>query len=108
MSSLTWSPGNQPASRSSAEDIMSDHRSRVQLEENARAEKRQLDLADQRSSTKSPSMRIRTWEKVHALRLPPDPAHPILAVIALDTGLSLSEVQDEQRSRRGGAIPGSP
>jgi hypothetical protein len=36
---------------------------------------------------------------VHELRLPSDPAHPILDVIAVSTRLTLAEVRDEQRTR---------
>jgi len=38
-------------------------------------------------------------EKVHALRLPSDPEHPILDQIALATQLSLADIQAEQRIR---------
>ena len=64
-----------------------------------RAEKRRLELAEQRSADNPPSVRIRVWEKVHALRLPRDPEHPILYVVATGTGLTLAQVRDEQRTR---------
>jgi hypothetical protein len=44
------------------------------------------------------------WEKVHELRLPSDPAHPILDVIAVSTRLTLAEVQEEQRMRAARAV----
>ena len=68
-------------------------------EEYERAEKRRLDLAEQRSDLNPPDVRIRTWERIHALRLPSDPAHPILDVIAISTRLTLEEVREEQRAR---------
>ncbi len=44
--------------------------------------------------------------KVHALRLPTSPTHPVLQVIAAATDLTLKEVLDEQRQRiRPGAKP---
>jgi len=39
------------------------------------------------------------WEKVHQLRLPSNPTHPILDVIAVSTRLTLAEVREEQRAR---------
>ena len=64
-----------------------------------RAEKRRLDLAEQRSAVNPPDVRIRVWERVHELRLPRDPEHPILYVIAIGTGLTLAQVREEQRKR---------
>ena len=64
-----------------------------------RAETRSLEPAEQRSADHPPSVRIRVWEKVHALRLPRDPEHPILHVIAVGTGLTLAQIRDEQRTR---------
>ena len=68
-------------------------------EESERAEKRRQELAEQRSDLNPPAVRIRAWEKIHQLRLPSDPAHPILDVIAVSTRLTLAEVQEEQRTR---------
>ncbi|MBV9344247.1 MAG: hypothetical protein JO341_06605 [Gammaproteobacteria bacterium] len=72
---------------------------RLAHEEFERAEKRRLDLAEQRSDLNPPEVRIRTWERIHALRLPSDPAHPILDVIAVSTRLTLEDVRAEQRTR---------
>ena len=72
---------------------------RLAHEEFERAEKRRQELAEQRSELNSPDVRIRTWEKVHQLRLPSDPAHPILDVIAISTRLTLEQVREEQRTR---------
>jgi len=44
-------------------------------------------------------MRIRAWEKVHQLRMPSTPLHPVLEVIAAATQLSLADVQEEQQRR---------
>ena len=85
----------KPGSRSST----SDYRARLMREEHERAEKRRVELEDQRSSLNPPDQRIRTWEKVHGLRLPSDPNHPILDVVAIATRLTLAEVQEEQRRR---------
>jgi hypothetical protein len=75
------------------------HAERLALEELERAQRRRLELAEQRSDLNPPAVRIRAWEKVHALRLPGDPSHPVLDVIAIATGLTLAQVLDEQRAR---------
>ena len=72
---------------------------RLALEELERAEKRRQELAEQRSELNPPGVRIRTWERIHQLRMPSDPAHPILDVIAVSTRLTLEEVREEQRAR---------
>ena len=74
---------------------------RLAREEHERSEKRRQDLAEQCSNLNSPEVRIRTWERVHQLRMPSDPAHPILDVIAVSTRLTLEEVREEQRTRAG-------
>jgi len=68
-------------------------------EDQQRADERRHALAEQRSSINSPDVRIRVWEKLHALRMPGDPAHPIIAVIAIATGLTIAQVQEEQQAR---------
>ena len=72
---------------------------RIAREEYERAEKRRQELAEQRSELNPPEVRIRTWERIHQLRMPTDPAHPILDVIAVSTRLTLEEVREEQRMR---------
>src|SRR2546423_14359164 len=71
----------------------------ISLEEEERAQRRRIDLEEQRSNLNPPKVRIRAWEKVHGLRLPDDSTHPILEVIAGDTRLTLAEVQEEQQER---------
>jgi hypothetical protein len=83
-----------------ANDVLNDYRARLALAAEERAERRRLDLDEQRSSQNTPTVRIRAWEKVHGLRLPSDGAHAILAIIAADTGLSLTDVHAEQQIRR--------
>jgi hypothetical protein len=72
---------------------------RIAREEEERAEKRRLQLEEQRSTVNPPHLRIQAWEKVHALRLPRNPNHRILRIIATDTGLTLAQVREEQRAR---------
>jgi len=88
-----------PAGSATA-DIIREHRARIAVEAAERMEKRRTEQAEQRESSSTPEMRIRVWEKVHGLRLPLDTAHPIVAVVATETHLTLAEVQEEQRARR--------
>ncbi|HEX4389485.1 MAG TPA: hypothetical protein VH109_12745 [Steroidobacteraceae bacterium] len=80
-------------------ELIRTHAQRLAMEAEERAQRRLLDLAEQRSDLNPPDVRIRAWEKLHALRLPGDPSHPVLDVIAISTGLTLAQVQEEQRSR---------
>jgi hypothetical protein len=83
---------------------------RFAQEERERAEIRLRQLAEQRSDENPPEARIRTWERLHGLRLPSDPAHPILDVIAVSTRLTLAQVRDEQcarAARAAGKVAGS-
>jgi hypothetical protein len=99
MTSMSWLFESAAAPRSSAGEIIRDHRARIALEERERAERRRLELAEQQSDLSSPETRIRTWEKVHELRLPTDPDHPILDVIAVATRLTIEQVREEQDAR---------
>jgi hypothetical protein len=93
--------------RSSAGDIgsfnVADRRAAVQREAEERALQRQDALAAQRSPLNSPQERLRMWERLHSLSLPLNRAHKLVRVIAEQTDLTVSEVQDEQRRRAGGA-----
>ena len=80
-------------------DLNNDYRARRALEQEERAQRRRIDLEEQRSDLNPPKVRIRAWEKVHGLRMPADSAHPILEVIAGDTRLTLVEVREEQQAR---------
>jgi hypothetical protein len=82
-----------------AGDLIKSAAERLAHEEYERAEKRRQELAEMRSALNPPDVRIRTWERVHQLRLPSDPAHPVLDVIAVSTRLTLAEVREEQRTR---------
>lgn len=84
----------------SAVDIIRDHRARVAIEADARMEKRRAEQEEQRASSSTPEARIRAWEKVHGLRLPLDADHPIVTVVAIETHLTVHEVQQEQHTRK--------
>jgi hypothetical protein len=100
MSSTSWyfASGTEPRPPSAGE-LIAAHRARRAVEEDERAQHRRAQLAEQRSDSHPPDVRIRLWEKLHGLRLPKDSNHPILDVIAIGTRLTLAEVQAEQRAR---------
>src|ERR1700761_3299475 len=87
-----------------SEELLVDYRRRRELDEEARVERRRLDVAEQTFEPNGPGVRIRAWEKVHALRMPSSAEHPVLNLIAVATQLSPAEVHEEQRFRSG--VPG--
>lgn len=80
-------------------DLVKTNAERLAHEQHEREERRRLELAEQRSDLNPPEVRIRTWERIHGLRLPTDPDHPIVDVIAVSTRLTIEEVQREQQLR---------
>jgi hypothetical protein len=84
-----------------ADEIALDYRERLALEALERAALKRQDLAEQSAAQNSAGMRIRAWEKVHQLRMPSTPFHPVLQAIALATQLTLAEVRYEQQLRSG-------
>jgi hypothetical protein len=83
-----------------AVEVITDHRARLAFEEEERLTKRSRLFEELRAEINSVSVRIRAWEKMHELRLPTDPDHPILDVIASVTGIPLTALREEQRARR--------
>lgn len=82
-----------------AGESIGDYRERVAAYQAQAAERRELELLEQRSSTHTPSERIRIWERLHQLALPRSLSHRLVDVIADQTGLSSEDVRDEQRLR---------
>ena len=76
-----------------------DYRARIARRQADAAEVRQRELIEQTSTINSPDQRIRIWERLHEISLPLDSAHRLLNVIAVQTGLTMGQVQDEQRQR---------
>lgn len=100
MSSVIHSPPREHLrSGFEAHELLLDYRERRALEELERAAVKRQEHAELCSTLNSADMRIRAWEKVHQLRMPFTPLHPVLQVIAAATQLSLAEVQDEQQRR---------
>jgi hypothetical protein len=65
-----------------------------------RAEQKERDRAEACADWNAPAQRIRAWEKLCGLRLPSDPEHPVLMVVAASTRLTLAQVREHQRERR--------
>jgi len=80
-------------------DPLLDHRARIERAQAEAAERRTQALIDQRSPDNSHDMRVRAWEKLHQVRMPKDPAHAVLLIIAQQTGMGLADVQEVQRQR---------
>lgn len=76
-----------------------EYRRKVQQAQAERLATRRGEIEAQTSPMKEPQERIEIWERLHGLRLPEAPEHPLLKVIARHTHLALGEVQEEQRRR---------
>src|SRR6202030_3471811 len=83
----------------SGDDPMMDFRARLVHQQAEAAERRRLDLAEQSSRLKTAEERIRIWERIHEVTLPRDPAHRLVEIIATNTGLTDTDVRDEQQRR---------
>ncbi|MGC2033320.1 MAG: hypothetical protein WA642_25115 [Steroidobacteraceae bacterium] len=93
------SPSLGRTSTPSNEDPMMDFRARLVHQQAEAAERRRLDLAEQSSRLKTAEERIRIWERIHEVTLPRDPAHRLVEIIATNTGLTDTDVRDEQQRR---------
>jgi hypothetical protein len=96
---ITWPLPKAERPSSAGDEVLLDYRQRLALETREREALKRHDDAEQRSVENSADARIRAWEKVHQLRMPSTPLHPVLLVIAAATQLSLDEVLYEQQLR---------
>jgi hypothetical protein len=99
MSSADWPPTYSDRKLTAAE-LLTDHRERLLFDAEERVRERTRQYEELRSEFNSAQVRIRAWEKMHGLRLPTSPDHPILEVIASATGVSLAVLREEQQTRR--------
>lgn len=76
-----------------------DYRKRAEELQAEAAERRQQQIDQQSSPLNNPSVRIKTWERLHQVDLPRDPAHRLITVIAANTGLTVDEIRAEQHQR---------
>lgn len=92
---------NRPLSHALHALVASDaeRRAAVEMEEQERAAVRQQELQSQTSPLNDPQERIRIWEQLHALRLPIDAGHKLVHLIAMQTQLTIHQVQQEQQRR---------
>jgi hypothetical protein len=105
MSTFAVVPSRRPTHLRDSDESMMDFQRRREADAKARLEHRRLEIAEQTLEHNLATTRIRAWEKVHALRLPSDPEHPILDQIALATQLSLADIHEEQRIRCNIPVP---
>lgn len=78
----------------------SDRRAAAERALAERAAFRRSQIEEQSSPLLTAQERVRRWEALHGLRLPLDPNHRLVRVIATDTALAIEQVQGEQRRRR--------
>lgn len=83
----------------SEQELILDHRARLERLQEEAAQRRERALIDQRSPENPAQVRVRIWEQLHQVRLPRDPGHAILPKVAAQTGLSLEDVLEVQRQR---------
>jgi hypothetical protein len=83
----------------SSPDLIRDHRARMELARLEARQRREQDAKAQRSPDNSPADRVAIWERVHQVRMPSDPAHQILLLIAQQTDLGINEILQIQRGR---------
>jgi hypothetical protein len=89
----------RPSGSASPDDPMMDFRARLVHQQAEAAERRRVDLAEQSSRLKTAEERIRIWERIHEVNLPRDPSHRLVEIIATNTGLTSSDVKEEQQRR---------
>jgi hypothetical protein len=82
-------------------NYLEEHHKAIQRAEQEREKAHQRDLQAQVSPQNEPRVRVITRERLHALALPRSPEHPLVRLIARQTGLTLREVLDEQEGRAG-------
>src|SRR5688572_14436 len=76
-----------------------ERRAAILQAEQEREAQRQRDLESLSAPQNDPRARITTWERLHALNLPRSSEHALIGLIARQTGLTVSQVRDEQGRR---------
>jgi hypothetical protein len=93
---LAASKSDVPASFTRMGATFSDH---SRLVRQAQELRREALRAEQRKESSSPGSRIGAWEELHGLKLPTNPAHPVLLAIANRTRLTVVQIREEQTAR---------
>ncbi len=83
----------------STHDPLKDHRARMELARLEARQRREDDLKEQRSDANTPEARVAIWERLHQVRMPSDPKHQILLLIADQTHLAMDDIHEVQRGR---------
>lgn len=94
--------GNSRGFAAAPGEDLADFRARLRASQAADVERRRTDLAAQASDRTAPAVRIRIWERLHHTTLPVAAGHPLVAVIATATRLTVAEVSAEQARRAQG------
>ena len=91
--------------RRPAEELAAERKELIALEQAALQADKENRLAEQQSIHTPPATRIALWESRHGLALPRDPHHPLIGIVAQNTGLDVAQVIAECE-RRALARPG--
>ena len=105
MTSSSWPLASETPLPVSEGELIRTHRAKLAVEQEKRQQQREIELAEQHAVVNPPATRIRAWEKVHGLRLPLDPDHPVVDLVASNTRLTRAQVHDEQLARRASTPP---
>jgi len=76
-----------------------ERRAAIELAAQERAAVRTSRIEAQSSPLLTPQERVQRWEELHAVRLPADPNHKLVRVIAVATALAVEQVREEQTRR---------
>jgi len=79
-----------------------ERRAEIEQEEAVARAERNRQLEAQRSTLSTAGDRIRLWEKLHKLHLPRNANHALLPIIARETDLTVTDIQQEQSRRNAG------
>ena len=82
-----------------ADELAAERREQATLRQAALQADKERRLARQRSMDTPPATRIALWESRHDLTMPRDPNHPLMRIIAENTGLDLEQVLAEHQRR---------
>lgn len=76
-----------------------ERRAAVRAATERKAAERKQELEQLMSYVRTPAERIEAWERIFQLQLPRSMEHPLIAVIAASTGLTIDELDAEIRRR---------
>jgi hypothetical protein len=77
-----------------------ERRAAVQVATERKAAERRQELEQLTSFVRTPTERVAAWERIFELKLPRSLEHPLIAIIAAGTGLTMDDMDAELRRRR--------